>query len=146
MAELSLVRGEGSTSQDEVEVLPREIKVTPKYELGIRAFASGSVKSQAAAAALAGINETRFGIVLNSPEGQKVVARVRGELDFKYQALYTKFIRVVEDAMDHPEPAVALAGANLFAKTQIGTKHNVVLSAEDVVASIMNGTYEGEAD
>lgn len=122
---------------------PREPKsVSPGIELGIRALASGQCKTQVEAARLAGVHPNRFNQVLNSTEGQKVVNRVRGELDFEYQALYRKYINVVDMALDHPEPAVALAGAKLFAQTQIGTKTNVVLTAEDVVQSIMNGTYE----
>jgi hypothetical protein len=140
---LQLVRVEESESEESARTPARVPKsVSPGIELGIRALASGACSTHKAAAALAGCSETRFGTVLNSPEGQKVVNRVRGELDFKYQALYKKYIDVVEMGLDHPEPSVALAAANLFAKTQIGTKTNVVLTAEDVVQSIMNGTYE----
>jgi len=139
---LQLVRTEEDSG---VEVDSSGVKsVSPKYELAIRAYASGSVKTQAEAAKLAGVHPTRFGIVLNSNEGQKVVNRVRGELDFQYQALYKKYIEVIEMGLDHPEPAVALGAAKLFAQTQIGSKMNVVLTAEDIVKSIMDGTYEEE--
>lgn len=132
----------------EVITLPtttkQPMRIKPKVEQAIRLYACGQVESQKAAAVIAGISENRFSIVLNSPEGQSIVSKVRGELEFQYQSLFRQFIGVVKDAMNHPEPSVALAGAALFAKTQIGTKHSVVLSAEDVVRQIIEGTYRGE--
>lgn len=125
-------------------VVARQIKIKPKHENAIRMFATGQVASIKAAAAIAGCHELYFSQILNSPQGQAVVSSVKGELDFKYQALYSKFIAVVDEAMSHPEPSVALAGASLFAKTQIGTKHTVELSAEDIVQQIINGTYQRE--
>jgi hypothetical protein len=122
-------------------VVARQLKVKPKHESAIRMYACGQVDSIKSAAVLAGTHEVYFSQLLNSPQGQKIVESVKGELDFKYQRLYARFIDVVGDAMNHPEPAVALAGASLFAKTQIGTKHKVELSAEDVVQQIINGTY-----
>lgn len=120
------------------------VKIKPKMEQAIRLFACGQVSSQKAAAVLAGVGENRFSIVLNSPQGQAIVDSVRSELDFKYKSLYKKFIDVVSSAMDHADPAVALAGANLYAKTSVGMKHNVVLTAEDVVQQILNGEYHEE--
>lgn len=120
--------------------LPAKLK--PKYEHAIVMYSLGKLASLEAASAVAGISKVRFSVLLNSPAGQAVVERVRKELDFRYQALQKKFIDVVEQALDHPDPAVALAGASLFAKTQIGTKVKVELSAEDVVQQLMQGTYE----
>lgn len=119
-------------------------KLTAKQELAIRMLACGQVANEKAAAAVAKCSTQRFSQILNSHLGQQVVARVRGELDFRYQNLYNKFIDVVELAMDHADPSVALAGASLFAKTQLGTKHTtkIELSAEDVVSQIINGDYE----
>lgn len=116
--------------------------IRPKVDQAIRLYACGQVSSQKAAAVLAGIGENRFSILLNSPQGQAIVDSVRSELDFKYKSLYKKFIDVVSSAMDHADPAVALAGANLYAKTSVGTKHTVVLTAEDVVQQIINGEYK----
>jgi hypothetical protein len=121
------------------------IRIKPKHEQAIVLFATGQVSSVKAAAAVAGCTASHMSAMLNSPAGQTIVERVKGELDFKYQSLYTKFIDVVSDAMSHPEPSVALAGANLFAKTQIGTKHTVQLSAEDIVQQIINGSYQKDA-
>lgn len=117
-------------------------KIKPKIEQAIRLWCVGKFLTLQEASAYAGINPNRMTTILNSPAGQAIVTAVRGEQDFAYQNLYQKFIEVVGDAMNHPEPAVALAGANLFAKTQIGTKHKVELSAEDIVQQIMSGTYQ----
>ena len=126
--------------KDGAEAKP-QIRIKPKMEMAIRMYACGQVSSQKAAAVLAGVGENRFSIVLNSPQGQAVVDSVRSELDFKYKALYKKFIDVVSNAMEHVDPAVALAGASLYAKTSVGMKHNVVLTAEDVVQQIIKGEY-----
>lgn len=123
---------------------PKVKPIKPKVEQAIRLYACGQVTSQKAAAALAGIHENRFSIVLNSPQGQEIVNSIRCELDFKYKALYQKFINVVSSAMDHVDPAVALAGASLYAKTSVGTKHTVELTAEDIVQQIINGGYAKE--
>lgn len=122
-------------------VLPAEIKIKPKMEQAIRMYACGQCADQKAAAAIAGVHPNRFSIVLNSSAGQAIVNSVRNELEFKYKAMFKKFIQVVGDAMDHADPAVALAGASLYAKTSVGMKHTVELTAEDVVQQIMNGTY-----
>lgn len=116
--------------------------VSPKAEQAIAMYTIGQFKDQKEAAVVAGLSLNRFNIVLNSPAGQAVVARVRGEQEQRYQNLYRKFVDVVEQALDHADPAVALAGANLFAKTQVGTKVKVELSAEDIVQQIINGTYQ----
>lgn len=116
----------------------------PKQEQAVVLYTLGKLTTLEEAAAWAGIKKDRFSVILNSPAGQATVARVRGELDFKYQALYSKFIDVVSQALDHPNPQVALAGASLFAKTQIGEKHKYEISAEDVVKQIMAGTYAQE--
>lgn len=115
--------------------------IKPKVELAIRMYACGQVESQKAAAVIAGIHPNRFNIVLNSPQGEAIVRSVRGELEFQYRAMYKRFIEVVGAAMKHPDPAVALAGAGLYAKTSVGTKHTVVLTAEDVVQQIISGEY-----
>jgi len=117
-------------------------KITPKLEQALVLYATGQVRDSKEAAKLARCSYSRFANLINTPRGQAVVERVRGELDFRYQALYKKFIDVVEEAMDHIEPSVALAGAALFAKTQIGTKHKIELSAEDIVQQLLTGTYQ----
>lgn len=127
-------------TRDGAEPKP-QVRIKPKMEQAIRMFACGQVTSQKAAAVLAGVGENRFSIVLNSPQGQAIVDAVRGELDFRYQSLYKKYIDVVSNAMDHADPAVALAGASLYAKTNIGMKHKVAMTAEDVVQQIINGEY-----
>jgi hypothetical protein len=120
------------------------MRIKPLQEQALRLYATGVVSSIEAAAVVAKCSSVRLIQLINSPAGQAVVDSVKSELDFRYQSLYKKFIQVVGDAMDHPEPAVALAGASLFAKTQIGTKHKVELSAEDIVQQIINGTYVKE--
>lgn len=110
--------------------------------MAIRLYATGQVDTIEAAAKLGKCSATYLSEILNTPAGQGLVNKIQGELDFKYQTLYSKFINIVGNAMDHPDPAVALAGANLFAKTRIGQKIKVELSAEDVVKSIVEGTYQ----
>jgi hypothetical protein len=117
-------------------------RLRPRIEMAIRLYATGQVDTIEAAAKLGKCSATYLSEILNTPAGQGLVNKIQGELDFKYQTLYSKFINIVGNAMDHPDPAVALAGANLFAKTRIGQKIKVELSAEDVVKSIVEGTYQ----
>lgn len=127
------------------EIKPKAYKpLKPKIAMAVRMYACGQVSTQQAAAVLAGVKLCRFNEALHSPEGQDIVRRVQQELDFRYQALYTKFINVVDEAMSHVDPAIALAGASLYAKTQIGTKTKIELTAEDVVKQIIEGTYRRE--
>lgn len=117
-------------------------RLKPKVEQAIRMYAAGQLPSQEAAAAVAKIHPNRFATILNSPAGQAVVTNVRSQLEFQYQGLFKKFINVVSDGLDHPDPSVALAAASLYGRTQIGTKVKVELSAEDIIRAIMDGTYQ----
>lgn len=138
------MEGNERGSRNVIGLLERKQRpLKPKVEQAMKMYALGHFATQAEAAAYCGISETRFGSLCNSPEGQKVFEGVRAELELKYGFLYQKFVQVVSDALDHADPAVALAAANLYAKTQIGQKVRVELSAEDIVQQIMNGTYQG---
>lgn len=121
---------------------PRTRHIRPKIEEAIKLYTLGQLPDKQTAARFAGVNANWFSILFNSPEGQAIVNSTRQQLEFQYQALYKKFVKVVGEALDHPDPAVALAGANLFAKTSVGTKTTVNLTAEDVVQSILNGSYQ----
>lgn len=132
----------------ELVSLPRAkdpIEVKPIVEQAIKLYALGKFTTQVEAAAYASMHPNRFNTILQSPAGQAILNEVRKELDFRFDSLFKKTIDVIDMALDHPEPSVALAGASLFLKTNKGTKVNVELSAEDVVQQIMSGTYLKEA-
>lgn len=54
--------------------------------------------------------------VLRSEPGKALIEEFKKDLDSDFLALQKKFNRVVEDSMDHPDPTIALSGANLWAK------------------------------
>jgi hypothetical protein len=64
---------------------------------------------------------------------------VRNELEDKFQAQFRKVVNVLDQGLDHPEPQIALAAANLWLKTNRGSKVEVKVTAEDLVAQIMGG-------
>ena len=130
-------------SKERQRVTPR-VNVNPRIALAIRAYTAGQLSNQEAAAAMAKCSTVRFNAVLNSPAGEAIVNEVRKQLETRYQNLFKKFIDVIEEGLDHPEPGVALAAANLYQKSQIGTKVKVELSAEDVIKQIMDGSYQGK--
>lgn len=149
--DMTVVEDDGFETEDVVvsnEIIKPKVTrpIKPRVEQALRMYACGMYKTQHEAAVAAGLKDGRFSIVINSDQGQKILNSVRGELDLRYQTLYNKFIDVVESALDHADPAVALAGASLFAKTQIGTKIRAELTAEDVVQQLLNGTYTAKED
>jgi hypothetical protein len=134
---LDLINPETGENYANADLLPFE-------EHAIRMYSTGQCVTKTEGAALAKTTIPKFNKLLNSVQGQKIVDSVKSELEFEYGRLFKQFIEVVAAAMQHPEPSVALAGAKLFASTQIGTKHKVELSAEDIVQQIISGQYSKE--
>lgn len=139
--ELALV-AKNEVEQEASSLEPKGYVVQPAVEQAIKLYTLGKYRTQAEASAACGISEVRFNVILKKPEGQKIVEQVREALDMQFQNLFTKVVDVIGSALDHADPAIALAGANLYLRTTKGTKVNVELSAEDVVQQIMNGHYQ----
>jgi hypothetical protein len=64
---------------------------------------------------------------------------VRGDLENKFQAQFEQVINVIEEALKHPEPSIALAGANLWLRSARKQEVKVEITAEDLIQKIMNG-------
>lgn len=114
----------------------RTRRIHPAVDLALRTYyTTGRTLEECAA-----VNNVKVSLLrsmVNSTEGEALRAQVQGDLDRHFQSLYKKVIRVLDDALEHPEPSVALAGANLWLKSNKGTKVEVTLTAEDVVKKLM---------
>lgn len=54
--------------------------------------------------------------ILQSKLAEQECERLKGILDRNFLTLQAKFNRVIDEALEHPDPSIALAGANLWAK------------------------------
>lgn len=132
---LELVRPQRKPS---VEAVMPKGKISPKIEQAIRLYACGK-GSQIDVAKACGVSVARLQTLLQSDEGIAIQRGIRNELEHKFQALFEKTINVLESALDHPDPSIALAGANLWLKSAKSTKVEVQLTAEDIVQKLMRG-------
>lgn len=114
-------------------------KLTPKVEMAIRLYACGKGTWEECGRLAGGIHKNTLIQAYGSSAGQALAAEVRSELEEKFQGLFEKAINVIDMGLQHPEPSVALASANLWFKTARATKVEVKLTAEDLVQKIMNG-------
>lgn len=114
------------------------VRVSPKQEQALRLYALGKYSLEEFRIAL-GVGAARATQIINSAAGQSVIANVRGELEHRFQSQFEEVINVLDLGLKHPEPSVALAAANLWLKHNRGTKVEVKVTAEDLVAKIMNG-------
>ena len=77
--------------------------------------------------------------VLKSPRVKEYIKELEGQIDEHFEKLFGKFVQTLSDAMDSPDPQIALAGAALYSKTakrfqQLGGSG---LSAEDVIQQLI---------
>jgi predicted DNA-binding protein (UPF0251 family) len=121
-----------------VSALDKVNVVTPQMEYAIRLYATGKF-SETQAAHHANVSMSRFNVVLNSPPGQAILTAVRGALEVEFQAQFKKVIEVIGDALDHQDPSIALAGANLWLRSCRKQEIKVDITAEDLVQKIMGG-------
>jgi hypothetical protein len=147
---LAIVKNESDGTSDVVVVNQRtglptkqsaeyqKTKLSPKMEQAVRLWAMGRGTQETVAKAT-GVSKARLGQVIASDAGQAIYRETRGELEHKFQALFEKTINVLELALDHPDPSIALAGANLWLKSAKATKVEVQLTAEDIVQKLMSG-------
>jgi hypothetical protein len=115
------------------------VRLKPATEMAIRMYALGKYSTEQAMAASGLTTKARWSMILNSPAGQACMTEVRGELEHKFQAQFSKVIDVLDQGLDHPEPSVALASASLWLKTNRGSKVEVKVTAEDLVQQLMGG-------
>lgn len=112
--------------------------LSPQTEYATRLFATGKFSAHQAAAH-AGMSYSHFHRVINSPPGQALINQLRSIQEEEFQSQFQKVIEVVGAALDHQDPAIALAGANLWLKACRKQKVEVEITAEDLVQKIMGG-------
>ena len=106
--------------------------------LALQLYACGEIDKKEMSARL-GIKDARTNTLIESRAGQEIIARVRGEQEFRFQAMFKKTLDVLEDGLNHPEPSIALASANMWFKNARATKVEIKVTAEDLIGKIMSG-------
>ena len=106
--------------------------------LALQLYACGELTKKEMGARL-NIGDARTNTLIESRAGQDIIARVRGDLEFRFQAMFKKTLDVIEDGLNHPEPSIALASANMWLKNARAQKIEVKITAEDLIGKIMNG-------
>jgi hypothetical protein len=112
-------------------------RLKPLQEQALRMYAIGKYDWDEARVAAGVKSKAEWSLILNSQAGQAVVSEVRGILEDKFQAQFSKVVDVLGQGLDHPDPQVALASASLWLKTNRGSKVEVKITAEDLVAQLM---------
>jgi len=117
-----------------------------RQRLGLRYISIGRTTEQAGKEV--GLSATRVSQIASSSLGQKYLTSLEGELDAQFKHLYSKVIKVVEDALSCSDASIALAGANIWLKSHGKFVHKVEtrnLTAEDIIARIMSGELQRPA-
>jgi len=112
--------------------------IGPRMEQAVRLYACGKYSAEQVAKQV-GCAKGSLIAAWNSPQGQAIADTIRGDLENRFQGLYSKVIDVLGEALDHDEPSVALAAASLWLKSGKAKKVEVSLTAEDLVQRIMSG-------
>jgi hypothetical protein len=117
----------------------RKAKTIPvKVDSALRYYYCG-IHEVGVVAKLYKVPEAELKKWLETEDAEKIRCSIQAEKDIHFQSLYGKVVDTLNLALDHPDPQVALAGANLWLRSNKGTKIEVVLTAEDVVRKIMSG-------
>jgi hypothetical protein len=117
----------------------RKPKAVPvRVDSALRYYFCG-IHEVGAVARLYKIKELELRRWLGTEDAEKIRASIQTEKDIHFQSLYGKVVDTLNLALEHPDPQVALAGANLWLRSNKGSKIEVVLTAEDVVKKIMSG-------
>ena len=122
--------------------LDGEGKIYPNYELGIRLKMLGINIGVAAKSA-----EIEVHLLLaayQSTEGQELAKKVRRELDDEFKNLQGQVCEVIRRALHNEDPHVNLAAANLWFKVEKEQKVSLVVTAEDVIAGLLEKRQDFE--
>lgn len=101
----------------DVEIIAREMKVTSNY---IRQ-------------------------VLKCAPAKKLMESLRAEIEEEFQNMQRKVNVILQDSFEHDDIGVRLAGASLWLKSN-KNKVEVTLSAEDIVANLLNEKKSEESE
>lgn len=112
--------------------------LSPKLEQAVRLWTIEGEEIKTIALRC-GLDVSTLRYAINSPQGKAITAGVRGALDHKFQGLFTKVIDTVREGLEHPDPTIALASANLWLRHNKTTEIKVTLTAEDIVQRLIAG-------
>lgn len=113
-----------------------ERPISPKMELALRLHVFGA-KELKVAAEEAGVSYNGLSRVLRTDQGRKMIEHLRSLVDEEFKNRSLKVLGVLDVALDHADPKIALAGASLWMKYYRPQRIDVSLSAEDVVKKMM---------
>ena len=124
------------------QFLDNEGKMFPNFELGIRLKMLGI--NIGVAAKTSEVEPYLLIAAYQSPEGQELAKKVRRELDDEFKNLQGQVCEVIRKALHSEDPHVYLAAANLWFKVEKEQKVSLVVTAEDVIAGLLEKRQDFE--